>query len=379
MNIMPKKPLSLYIHYPYCIKKCPYCDFNSHVVKNHQDDEYAIAIKTELAYYAQLTTDYKITTIFFGGGTPSLMECGVCAEILDFIAKKWQLSPEIEITLEANSGATDIAKIAQFAQSGINRLSLGVQALEDASLKKLGRIHDAKTAIKAIEAVSKNYKFWSFDLIYARPWQSINQWLKECQFALSFAPEHLSLYQLTIEQGTDFHRLARLGKLKCPTSHKAARMFVQTRELLQANGLMAYEISNHAKIGHESRHNLNYWQCGDWLGIGAGAHSRLNLQGKRTAIENHRLPQKWHESVAKIGHSTAKQEIISDVDYYQELLMMGLRMESGIKLPKILSAQIAQKYQDLCEYGYAIDSLPHARLTLQGTMRLNAILDYLLN
>ncbi|HEY2835286.1 MAG TPA: radical SAM family heme chaperone HemW, partial [Rhizomicrobium sp.] len=291
----------IYVHWPFCAAKCPYCDFNSHVRAAIDEGGWVDAIERELNWTAAAQGEERpiVETIFFGGGTPSLMQGASVARILDAISRRWRFANDVEITLEANPASADAARFADYRAAGVNRLSLGMQALNDVDLKFLGRLHNAEEAKAALVLAMKNFERVSLDLIYARPGQSDAQWREELKQALAFGTDHLSLYQLTIEPETPFALLHRNGQLRIPDDDLAAGLYETTQELTEAAGLPAYEISNHARPGSESRHNLIYWRYGDYAGVGPGAHGRLMLNGKRVATSTIRLPERWRDTIAK--------------------------------------------------------------------------------
>ena len=323
----------IYVHWPYCAAKCPYCDFNSHVRGTRDEARWAKAIARELAFVASLQTAKRpsVSSIFFGGGTPSLMGGAAVAHVLDAIADLWSIDRDAEITLEANPNSVEQERFRDYRAAGVNRLSVGVQALNDRDLKALGRLHGTEEAKKAIVLALKTFPRASFDLIYARPGQSRAQWRAELREALEFGTEHLSLYQLTIEPGTQYATLARQGKLDTPGDDEAADLFDTTQEICEAAGMPGYEVSNHARKGAECRHNLIYWRCGDYAGVGPGAHGRLTLDGKRFASEAERLPERWLAGVELHGNGLSLNEIAT-ADAAREHLLMGLRLAEGIDL-----------------------------------------------
>jgi putative oxygen-independent coproporphyrinogen III oxidase len=325
----------VYVHWPFCLAKCPYCDFNSHVRHEKPDEtRYARAIATELAYVKPRTAACEVTSIFFGGGTPSLMQPSTVQSVLDEIAKHWKISNDAEITLEANPTSVEAERFRGYRAAGVNRVSLGVQALDDMSLKNLGRMHTAEEAFAAVEVARENFPRISFDLIYARPDQSPQAWREELATALTFAPEHLSLYQLTIEPGTAFEMLHRAGKLMTPDEDTSRALWDITQELCEARGMPAYEISNHAKIGAESRHNLVYWRYQEYAGVGPGAHGRIGADGARIATSTEKNPERWLASVEEKGHGLVEQEELSKLEQADEILVMGLRLAEGIDVAR---------------------------------------------
>jgi len=333
----PDEPgFGVYMHWPFCAQKCPYCDFNSHVRFGRVDEaRFLNAYLRELDHTARLTGPRMVTSVFFGGGTPSLMAPATVSAILDRIAKVWTVAPEAEITLEANPGSVEAGRFRGYAKAGVNRVSLGVQSLRDDVLKSLGRIHsvaEAKTAIGIARAVFDRF---SFDLIYARPGQKIAAWRDELKEALSLADRHLSLYQLTIEPETPFAALHAAGKLVVPDGEQALALYEVTQELTSAAGLPAYEISNHAAPGDESRHNLLYWRYGEYAGVGPGAHGRLVIEGVRRATSAERHPEGWVERVEEKGNGWTEAAALTPGEEADEMLLMGLRLKEGVDLDRL--------------------------------------------
>ncbi len=323
-------PLALYIHWPFCLRKCPYCDFNSHVRDAIPQARFAAALRAELAWEAARLGRRTLTSVFFGGGTPSLMAPETVAALIADARALFDAAPDIEITLEANPTSVEQAKLAAFRAAGVNRLSLGVQALDDAALAGLGRAHSGTEAIAALEQARGLFPRLSFDLIYARPGQSLADWRTELRRALALAADHLSLYQLTIEPGTAYEGLHRRGELVLPDDDLAEALYDATAEAAETFGLLAYEISNYAKPGAESRHNLAYWRYGDYAGIGPGAHGRLRLGGEVIATRRHRAPEIWADRVEANGHGSTAEEAVCPRDRAREALLMGLRLAEGI-------------------------------------------------
>jgi oxygen-independent coproporphyrinogen-3 oxidase len=332
--------LSLYVHYPFCLSKCPYCDFNSYRLSGDIDlNEFLKAYLREIEYYSNILPDRTIDTIFFGGGTPSLMTLDFLGAILDKIRSAFTISENVEISLEANPMSCEISKFREFRLLGINRLSIGVQSLENRRLKFLGRIHNSAKALKAIEMAQECFgRNYSIDLIYAVPGQTVEEWLRELEEALELSPWHMSLYQLTIEPETDFGR----KNFKVANESVAAEMYKMTNELLDSRGICLYEVSNYAADGYRCRHNLNYWQSGEWLAIGAGAHGRLCFQKEfadgyrlRVSIENIENPLEWQKSVLKFGHGCKIRENLSREESIEEMLFMGLRLRDGIEADNV--------------------------------------------
>jgi putative oxygen-independent coproporphyrinogen III oxidase len=375
----------IYVHWPFCAAKCPYCDFNSHVRAAIEESGWADAVARELDWTAQAQGAERpiVETIFFGGGTPSLMQGRTVAHVLDRISRLWRLANRVEITLEANPASAEAARFADYRAAGVNRLSLGMQALNDADLKMLGRLHNAEEAKAALALAQRHFDRVSLDLIYARPGQRKAQWRQELKEALAFGTEHLSLYQLTIEPETPFALLHRNGKLHMPDEDLAADLYETTQELTEQAGLPAYEISNHARPGSESRHNLIYWRYGDYAGVGPGAHGRLMLDGRRMATAAIRLPERWREKVSKDGNAFAEFGAVSDEEASREHLLMALRLSEGLDLAAYRSRwgftpppeKIAPLIADglLRQQGQSLVATPKGRLVL------NAVIAGLLN
>jgi len=380
-------PLAIYIHWPFCQSKCPYCDFNSHVASTIDHAAWREAYKKELEHYARLLPGRRITSVFFGGGTPSLMEAATVETILQTITRLWPMDGDVEITLEANPTSVEAQKFADFRKAGVNRLSLGVQSLRDDALKFLGRAHDAGQAKHAIELAARNFQRFSFDLIYARQDQTPEMWETELCEALAFADGHISLYQLTIEPNTKFHTLAGRGEKLTAPDEQAALMFELTQKILTEAGMPAYEISNHAKPGAASRHNLTYWHYEDYIGIGPGAHGRYCIPDKRFATEDHRAPEVWLKHVSEHGHGLRVCDTLDAGTSQREALMMGLRLSEGIShqtWQKKFGAALgdfllSKKIARLMEEGYLMNNATSLQATAAGLQRLNAVLGYLMN
>ena len=321
----------VYLHWPFCAAKCPYCDFNSHVRHGGIDEpRFLDAFRSEIAHFAGRTPGRTVTSIFLGGGTPSLMRPATVAGLLDAVADRWSVAPDAEITLEANPSSVEAGRFHGYRAAGVNRVSLGVQALDDASLRALGRLHDVAQALDAIRVAQAVFARTSFDLIYARSGQTPEMWRAELGAALTHAAEHLSLYQFTIEPGTPFHGLAAAGKLVIPDDDTGRALYDVTQELCGRAGLPAYEISNHARPGAESRHNLLYWRYGEYAGIGPGAHGRLVTAAGRIGTVVERSPEAWLARVERDGHGIVETEALSAPDQADEFLVMGLRLMEGI-------------------------------------------------
>ena len=323
---------AVYVHWPFCQSKCPYCDFNSHVRAQAIDEErFVQAFRAELSHRAKLTKGRTVSSIFFGGGTPSLMKPGTVAGILDAIAANWTVEPGAEVTLEANPTSVEANRFTGYRRAGVNRVSLGVQAMNDPDLKALGRLHTAEEAVKAVGIAASIFERYSFDLIYARPNQSPATWKAELTQALARAKDHMSLYQLTIEPDTMFERLRNAGKLKVPSADECRVLWDVTQEVMDRAGLPAYEISNHARPGAESRHNLIYWRYGEYVGVGPGAHGRILTPKGRRAHATEQHPEMWLTCVETEGHGLIEDELLSTEEQGDEFLLMGLRLAEGIE------------------------------------------------
>jgi oxygen-independent coproporphyrinogen-3 oxidase len=322
--------LALYIHWPFCLAKCPYCDFNSHVRERIPQDRFRAALRTELAWEAARLGRRRLTSVFFGGGTPSLMAPETVDALLEDAFRLFEPAPDIEITLEANPTSVEASRLAAFRQAGVNRASLGVQSLTPEALQMLGREHSVAQARAALETARKIFPRLSFDLIYARPGQTESDWRDELRAALALAADHLSLYQLTIEPGTRFETLHRRGEIVLPEGDAAAALYGATAEEAGRFGLSAYEVSNYASPGAESRHNLAYWRYEDYAGIGPGAHGRISLDGRLYATRRHRAPEPWAERVERDGHGTVEQTPLPPEEQAREALLMGLRLTEGV-------------------------------------------------
>ena len=328
------EPLALYIHWPFCLAKCPYCDFNSHVRERIPQSRFRDALRTELAWEAARLGRRRLGSVFFGGGTPSLMEPETVALLLEDAFRLFDPEPDIEITLEANPTSVEAARLAAFRDAGVNRASLGVQSLDDAALRMLGREHSAKQAIAALEVARLIFPRLSFDLIYARPGHDAASWRAELRTALALAADHLSLYQLTIEPGTRFETLHRRGEIVLPDPETGAELYDITEDEAARFGLRPYEVSNYAMEGAESRHNLAYWRYGDYVGIGPGAHGRIPLNHGLVATRRHRAPEPWADRVERDGHGTVEETALANDDKARDMLLMGLRLTEGIDLAR---------------------------------------------
>jgi putative oxygen-independent coproporphyrinogen III oxidase len=325
------EPMALYVHWPFCVSKCPYCDFNSHVRGSIDTDAWRDALLNDLAHEAALNGGRPLSSIFFGGGTPSLMPPAIVASIINAASGHWRPTGDMEITLEANPSSVEAARFADLASAGVNRVSLGIQALDDQALHFLGRAHDVAEGLAALDVAQSVFDRVNFDLIYARPGQSEAAWEAELARGLAFGTDHLSLYQLTIEPGTRFATLVAQGKMTPADPDHAATLYEQTQAMTQAAGLPAYEISNHAKPGQESRHNLTYWRYGTYAGIGPGAHGRRG----GLATLRHKKPENWMAAVHRNGHGLQSEEPLTPTDRAREALIMGLRLAEGVDLQRI--------------------------------------------
>ncbi|CDG41274.1 Radical SAM family enzyme, similar to coproporphyrinogen III oxidase, oxygen-independent,clustered with nucleoside-triphosphatase RdgB [Asaia bogorensis] len=370
------------MHWPFCLAKCPYCDFNSHVRDVIPHERFTAALRQELAHDAARTGRRSLRSIFFGGGTPSLMRPETVALIIQDALHHFDAAPDLEITLEANPTSVEREKLAGFAQAGVNRISLGIQSLNEDSLRFLGREHSAGQAVQALETARTLFPRLSFDLIYARPGQSLGAWEAELREALALASDHLSLYQLTIEQGTKFEALYRQGRFTLPEGDEAARLYEKTAEIAGLFGMRDYEISNYARPGAESRHNLTYWRYQDYIGIGPGAHGRLTLDDTLLATRRHRAPEIWADRVEQRGSGSTEETPLSSEERGREALLMGLRLREGIDLDwfaKRTGRQLAECVDPMIfeaaqEENYL--SLQDNRLiaTDEGRVRLEALL-----
>ncbi len=370
----------IYVHWPFCAAKCPYCDFNSHVRVAVDEEGWVDGILSELDWNARQQGNDRpvVETVFFGGGTPSLMSGASTGRILDKIARNWRMATDVEITLEANPASVEAARFADYRTAGVNRVSLGVQALNDKDLKTLGRLHDAAEAKAALATAMKIFSRVSLDLIYARPDQSVEEWRAELREALSFGTGHLSLYQLTIEPGTAYAVLYKSGALHIPDDDLAVALYEETQEMTEAAGLPAYEISNHACAGQEARHNLLYWHYGEYAGVGPGAHGRLMLDGSRIATAAEKLPERWRKNVLEHGHGLAERNAIENDDAAREHILMNLRLRAGIDLDDYRArwgaAPSMEKISTLAEQGLVTLEGAHLSATPKGRLVLNSVI-----
>ncbi|WP_397590152.1 radical SAM family heme chaperone HemW [Sphingorhabdus sp.] len=380
---MIPSPLALYIHWPFCVSKCPYCDFNSHVRDTVDDDAWRAALLADMAYEAALTPGRKLTSIFFGGGTPSLMPPSTVAALIDAAAQHWGFADDIEITLEANPSSVEAARFADLAAAGVNRVSLGLQSLDDAALAFLGRAHSVAESLDALAVAQHHFGRVNIDLIYARPAQTASQWEADLKRALSFGTDHVSLYQLTIEPGTRFETLVRTGHFIPADNDDAATLYELTGQMTSAAGIPAYEISNHAKPGSESRHNLSYWRYDDYIGIGPGAHGRR----LEAASQRHKKPENFLSAVERNAHGISSEDRLDAATRATESLLMGLRLAEGISLSR-LSDRTGIASDNLLDT-HAVDKIAQLGLirrdgdrvtvTPQGMPLLDAILPQIVN
>jgi putative oxygen-independent coproporphyrinogen III oxidase len=374
-----KEAFGVYVHWPFCLSKCPYCDFNSHVRHAPIDeDRFSRAFAREIETTAARAPGREVSSIFLGGGTPSLMRPQTVGAILDAIGKHWRVAPDVEVTLEANPTSVEATRFAGYRSAGVNRVSLGVQALDDFSLKALGRLHTAREALDAVAIARKAFERYSFDLIYARPDQTPQMWADELKLAIAEAAEHLSLYQLTIEEGTPFFGLHAAGKLKTPDEATARALYDVTQDVCAAHGLPSYEISNHARSGAECQHNLVYWRGEEYAGIGPGAHGRLDIDGTRHAIATEKRPEAWLMRVEASGHGVITDDHLNSEERADEFLLMGLRLAEGIDPRRYAAlsgrALDPRRIAVLREQGaIAVDDSGRLRVTQAGFPVLDAV------
>ena len=371
-----QQALALYVHWPFCVSKCPYCDFNSHIRASFDQQEWRDALLADLAHEARLLPGRRLTSIFFGGGTPSLMDPATVEAIIASATAHWRASPDIEITLEANPNSVETGRFADLKTAGVNRLSLGLQSFDDSALRFLGRAHSVREGFTALEVAQKNFRRVSFDLIYALPGDTEDRWSATLAQALSLGTSHLSLYQLTIEPGTRFASMAARGELEPLDSETAAQLFELTDAMTSAAGMPAYEISNHARRGQESRHNLTYWRYGDYAGIGPGAHGRR--LGMRTV--RHKKPENFLSAVSRNGQGIAEEARLSSFEAVDEALVMGLRLSEGVDAAAIAERVGMHEIVDwrrvdrLAASGHLVREGTRLRLTAAGRLLLDHIL-----
>jgi putative oxygen-independent coproporphyrinogen III oxidase len=371
MTAPDESAFGVYVHWPFCLSKCPYCDFNSHVRHAKIDEQrYVRAFAAEIAATAVRVPLRTVTSIFFGGGTPSLMQPATVGAILDTIAKHWPVARDAEVTLEANPTSVEATRFKGYRAAGINRVSLGVQALDDDVLKSLGRTHTAQEALAAVAIARDSFERYSFDLIYARQGQTPQAWAAELKRALDEAGEHLSLYQLTVEPDTPFHALQAAGKLTVPNEDSARLLYDTTQSVCAAAGLPAYEISNHARPGSECRHNLVYWRGHEYAGIGPGAHGRLDIDGERHATETERRPEAWLMRVESLGHGVVGDDTLLRSQMADEFLLMGLRLSEGIdpaRYQRLAGRALDPRRIQILQQEGAIELTPGGKLRVTQT------------
>jgi putative oxygen-independent coproporphyrinogen III oxidase len=376
------EPLALYLHWPFCLAKCPYCDFNSHVRDRIDQTRFASALRAELAWEAARLGRRVLTSIFFGGGTPSLMQPATAAALIEDARRFFDVADDLEVTLEANPTSVEAGRLAAFRDAGVNRISLGVQSLEPESLRRLGRQHSVEQAVAALGVARRLFPRISFDLIYARPGQALAEWRAELRRALDLVADHLSLYQLTIEPGTAFEALHRRGEIVLPDEDAAAALYDATAEEAARYGLAAYEVSNYARPGSESRHNLVYWRYRDYAGIGPGAHGRVSVGNALLATRRHRAPEAWAERVERDGHGSTGEAALSATERAREMLLMGLRLSEGVDADRFAARTGVALHDALdgdllgraLEEGYLQQAGATLRATAEGRKRLDALL-----
>ena len=381
---MSQRNLGIYVHWPFCKAKCPYCDFNSHV--RHQGveaDAFGAALVAELGWFAGQTPGRTVTSVFFGGGTPSLMPPAIVGRVIDQVAGLWPVADDVEITLESNPTSAEAANFAGYRSAGVNRVSVGIQALDEADLKYLGRQHSVAEGLAAFHMAARIFPRTSFDLIYARPGQTPDQWQSELARALAEQAGHMSLYQLTIEPETAFFRLHEAGQLVTPHEDHAAEMYEITQELTSASGLPAYEVSNHARAGHECRHNMAYWTYGEYAGVGPGAHSRLIAHdGSRQALATEKHPETWLHSVSADLNGVVENTVVAGEDAAHECLLMGLRTTQGVSLKRL--EQMSGRHVDRLQLDHLVsDGLVYLTddedgivATPAGRQVLNSVIEF---
>ena len=380
---MQKEPISIYIHYPFCRSKCPYCDFNSYCNLNIEEEELIKAYLNEIEYYKDIIKDKIIDTIYFGGGTPSLMSEKLLSNIMNKINSLYKIDKNCEISLESNPNSINYTKLKSFKDIGINRLSIGVQSLIDEDLKFLGRIHNKNEAIEAINTAQKIFNDrYSIDLIYGRPNQNLKEWKNELNEAIQLSPFHISLYQLIIEKGTPFYR----NKVQTPNEDIATKLYEETHNILEKNNIFQYEISNYAKNGYECKHNLVYWNNGEWIGIGAGAHGRININQKRYSIQNLKKPLNWLDKTLKNKNGISIKKLLSKQEIIEEYLIMGLRIKDGIKIENLQKNIDCNNFYDILDKNN-IEFLAklnlinvndkNIKLTKKGFLLLNSVIEKL--
>lgn len=381
------QPLSLYFHWPYCLSKCPYCDFNSFEASEFDTERWRISYNAAIQHHAANLKKQYITSIFFGGGTPSLMPPALIEGIISCVHKAWPVSPSVEITLEANPTSVEAEKLKGFRSAGVNRLSIGVQSLDNKALAFLGRRHSAEEAKSVLKLAAKLFDRFSFDLIYARPEQTLKTWITELKEALDYTKGHMSLYQLSIEPQTRFYTDFKKGIFHMPDQDLSAEFYETTQDIMSRYGLPAYEISNYASPGEESRHNMTYWRGGAYCGIGPGAHGRLYMNGAWAALSDHKVPEIWHQLVSEHGNGVNRHSFLTGHERFEEIVMMGLRLTEGVnkkrlekETPDALSLdQLYKNARVLENEGYVLLDNRVLKVTETGRLVLNSILNFLLN
>jgi putative oxygen-independent coproporphyrinogen III oxidase len=388
LEFLTNTNLGIYIHWPFCLSKCPYCDFNSHVSETIDHNRWRKALIKELIFLSENLRHKKLKSVFFGGGTPSLMHPETVFSIIETIKSIWPENGPIEISLEANPSSIEYKTFSLFRDAGVNRISVGVQALNDKDLKFLGREHSKMDAIKALETAHKTFDRVSFDLIYARPQQDLKCWLLELEEAIEIASEHISVYQLTIEKGTAFYSQHKRGLFEMPCNELTGEFYENTIEKLTSAGLYNYEISNHAQLGAECQHNMIYWRSEDYLGVGPGAHSRLtNIDGKRYAKRSVAAPAAWLQKVENDGHALIEENILTHFELFSETIIMGLRLKEGIPIKKIhsLTSKTTEQlidntaFRELITEGYVELDSYSLRATDSGRQRLNGVINAIMD
>ena len=376
----------VYIHWPFCLSKCPYCDFNIYLRREHDADDWLNAYLQSVRSYQSIMPGREIVSIYFGGGTPSLMKPSEVAAIIDQIGENWRIANDVEITLEANPTSTEIDKFAAFKAAGVNRLSLGVQSLRDDALEFLGRLHDSSDVRRAIDIADKVFDRFTFDLIYARPGQSLAQWEQELNDAIPLMKGHLSAYQLTIKEGTAFARQVARGEFKLADDDMLAEFYTLTSDVMASHGMPPYEVSNYGAIGQESRHNMIYWLYQDYIGIGPGAHGRVGYGGQKYASEDHKRPSDWMEAVANQGYGAIAHDPIDARDQFEEILMGGLRVKEGVDLNRA-ETKTGLSWRDVIDMSRLNILIDQGWLSMEGSrvipsregwLRVDSILPYIL-
>ena len=377
--MMQDTPFGIYLHWPFCQAKCPYCDFNSHVSAKVDQNQWFKAFESEIDRLHEQTPERRVTSIYFGGGTPSLMLPQTVEAILNRIRLRWSLANDVEVTLEANPTSVEADRFRGYQAAGVNRISLGFQAMNDADLRALGRIHDHAAALRALDVARNAFDRVTFDLIYARQNQTLADWERELKQALDLQPDHISLYQLTIEDGTAFALRHQAGGLAgLPDEDLSVDLYHLTQDLCEAAGLPAYEVSNHARVGRESKHNLTYWRGSDYLGIGPGAHGRMSLNSGRWATAHEKAPQAWLQRVTEKGNGEVERTSLRPTESADEFLLMGLRLREGLdldRLKRLYSAEIGKTtVMDLSDLGLLVATGDRITATRSGFLVLNAVI-----